>query len=112
MNGMSSRDRINSTFFIVLFVWLLLILGQRYEFLPIISLLCSLMENIVSVINKVVWNPGLVVLLLLAGLYFSVRTRMVQVRRLGLMFRSLFGKKRGKDGIRGVHSVTGLPVQA
>ena len=57
------------------------------------------MENIVSVINKVVWNPGLVVLLLLAGLYFSVRTRMVQVRRLGLMFRSLFGKKRGKDGI-------------
>ena len=38
-------------------------------------------------------------LLLIAGLYFSVRTRMVQVRRFGLMFRSLFGKRRGKEGI-------------
>ena len=38
-------------------------------------------------------------LLLIAGLYFSVRTRMVQVRRFGLMFRSLFGNRRGKEGI-------------
>jgi AGCS family alanine or glycine:cation symporter len=57
------------------------------------------MENIVSTINKIVWNPGLVALLLLAGLYFSVRTRLVQVRRFGLMFRSLFGNRRGADGI-------------
>ena len=38
-------------------------------------------------------------LLLVAGLYFSVRTRLVQVRRLGLMVRSLFGKKNGQKGI-------------
>ena len=57
------------------------------------------MEKIVSAINNIVWNPGLVVLLLVAGLYFSVRTRMVQVRRFGLMFRSLFGKRQGSDGI-------------
>ena len=57
------------------------------------------MNDIVSAINKIVWNPGLVVLLLVAGLYFSVRTRMVQVRRFGMMFRSLFGKKQGSDGI-------------
>jgi len=63
-------------------------------------LLCyQVMNSIVSAINKIVWNPGLVVLLLVAGLYFSVRTRMVQVRRFGLMFRSLFGKKRGAEGI-------------
>ena len=49
--------------------------------------------------NDIVWNPGLVVLLIGAGLYFSVRTRLVQVRRFGLMLRSLFGGKRGKDGI-------------
>ena len=55
------------------------------------------MNNIVSTINNIVWNPGLVVLLLLAGLYFSVRTRMVQVRCFGLMFRSLFGKRKGSD---------------
>ena len=39
------------------------------------------------------------VILLAAGLYFSIRTRLVQVRRFGLMLRSLFGKKKGKDGI-------------
>ena len=55
------------------------------------------MNNVVSTINNIVWNPGLVVLLLLAGLYFSVRTRMVQVRCFGLMFRSLFGKRKGSD---------------
>ena len=57
------------------------------------------MNEIVSSINKIVWNPGLVVLLLGAGLFFSICTRMVQVRRLGLMVRSLFGKKHGTDGI-------------
>lgn len=57
------------------------------------------MNEIVSSINKIVWNPGLVVLLLGAGLFFSICTRMVQVRRLGLMVRSLFGKRNGTDGI-------------
>ncbi|MBR4228784.1 MAG: alanine:cation symporter family protein [Bacteroidales bacterium] len=49
-------------------------------------------EKIVSVINDIVWNPLLVVLLVGAGLYFSFRTRFVQVRRFGLMIRSLFAK--------------------
>ena len=57
------------------------------------------MEKFVSTLNEIVWNPGLVVLLLVAGLYFSVRTRLVQVRRFRLMLRSLFGKKQGADGI-------------
>lgn len=55
------------------------------------------MEKIVSTLNDIVWNPGLVVLLLVAGLYFSVRTRLVQVRRFRLMLHSLFGKKKA-DG--------------
>ena len=58
------------------------------------------MEKFVSTLNDIVWNPGLVVLLLAAGLYFSFRTRFVQVRRFKLMLRSLFGKKSGdKSGI-------------
>ncbi|MBR1569630.1 MAG: alanine:cation symporter family protein [Bacteroidales bacterium] len=56
------------------------------------------MEKIVSTLNDIVWNPGLVVLLLLAGLYFSVRTRMVQIRRFPLMLRSLFSKKKDDGG--------------
>ena len=57
------------------------------------------MEKFVSTLNDIVWNPGLVVLLLAAGLYFSFRTRLVQVRRFGLMLRSLIGKKQGNNGI-------------
>lgn len=57
------------------------------------------MEKVLSTINDIVWNPGLVVLLLLAGLYFSIRTRFLQVRRIGLMMRSLFGKKQGDQGM-------------
>ena len=61
------------------------------------------MEKVVSIINDIVWSPALVVLLVGAGLYFSIRTRCVQVRRFGLMIRSLFapvettedGKKHG-----------------
>ena len=57
------------------------------------------MKEIVSTINDIVWNPGLVALLLLAGLFFSIRTRMVQVRCFGLMCRSLFSKRQGTEGI-------------
>ena len=58
-----------------------------------------MLEKAVSLINGIVWNPALVVLLLAAGLYFSVRTRFVQVRRIPLMLRSLFGKRAGNQGI-------------
>ena len=57
------------------------------------------MEKVLSTIDDIIWNPGLVGLLLLTGLYFSIRTGMVQVRRFKLMLRSLFGKKEGNDGI-------------
>ena len=61
------------------------------------------MDKAVSFINDIVWSPALVVLLVGAGLYFSIRTGFVQVRRIGLMVRSLFapaqkdsrGKKKG-----------------
>lgn len=41
------------------------------------------MEKVLSTINDIIWNPGLVGLLLLAGLYFSIRTRVLQVLLLG-----------------------------
>ena len=57
------------------------------------------MDRIVSTLNNIVWNPGLVALLICAGLYFSVRTRFVQVRRFSTMLRSLFSKKPNAQGI-------------
>ena len=54
----------------------------------------------VTVFNSWVWSPALVGLCLLAGLYFSLRTRFVQVRRFGEMFRLLFvgGKAKAHGG--------------
>lgn len=52
--------------------------------------------RLVTLLNGWVWSPALVALCLLAGLWFSLRTRFVQVRRFGEMFRLLFGSA-GKD---------------
>ena len=62
------------------------------------------MKEIVNSINNVIWSPALVVLLVCAGLYFSIGTRFVQVRRLGKMVSILFPskdkkKKEKKEGI-------------
>lgn len=61
------------------------------------------MKEIVSAINDVIWSPVLVVLLICAGLYFSIGTRFVQVRKIGEMVRILFPKgeekKKSQEGI-------------
>lgn len=44
----------------------------------------------IQTVNGWVWSPALVGLCLVAGLYFSLRTRFVQVRRFGEMFKLLF----------------------
>lgn len=56
----------------------------------------------IETVNGWVWSPALVGLCLLAGLWFTLRTRFVQVRRFREMFRLLFtsaGKDTGKTGI-------------
>ncbi len=58
------------------------------------------MEQIIQTISGYVWSPPLVVICLLAGLYFSIGTRFVQVRRLREMARLLFSTdKSQKSGI-------------
>ena len=65
-----------------------------------------MIDNIVSIINNIIWSPALVVLMVGAGLYFSIRTGFVQVRRIGLMVRSLFAPKHDDNngGKRGISS--------
>lgn len=64
------------------------------------------LDKIISFVNDIVWSPALVVLLVFAGLYFSVRTGFVQVRRFGLMLKALFSPaERHEDGRkRGISS--------
>ena len=57
-----------------------------------------MLERIISTINGYVWSTPLVVLCLIAGLYFSFGTRFVQVRRFREMVRLLFHTD-GKDKV-------------
>ena len=65
-----------------------------------ISLLNISVEKAVSTLSGWIWSPALVFLCLGAGLFFSILTRFVQVRRFGEMVRLLFSTdKKQKTGI-------------
>ena len=51
-------------------------------------------ESIVGAIVAIVWSPYLVALCLLGGLYFSIRTRFIQLRALPEMLRLMFRPDR------------------
>ena len=57
----------------------------------------SWLTTAIQTLNGWVWSPLLVVLCLLSGLYFSLRTRFVQVRRFGEMCRLLFSTDKSQN---------------
>ncbi len=57
------------------------------------------MEKIINGLNDLIWSPALIWLCLGAGLYFSVRTRFLQVRHVGHMVSLLFGSKSSARGV-------------
>lgn len=59
------------------------------------------MQEVVNFINDIVWSNALILLCLLSGLYFSIRTRFLQVRLLKTMVKQLF---LGKSSSKGVSS--------
>jgi AGCS family alanine or glycine:cation symporter len=65
------------------------------------------MQATVDWINGWVWSPALVYLCLIVGLYFSIRTRFMQVRHIGEMVRAMF---RGKSSAAGVSSFQALTI--
>lgn len=71
------------------------------------------MESIVNDINNVVWGtwglsvfPVLVILCLLAGLFYTVQTRFVQVRLFSEMIRLLKSNKSSAQGISSFQALT------
>lgn len=64
-------------------------------------------EEIVSSINNLVWSPLLVLLCLGAGIYFSFRTRFLQIRHIKEMVRLLFS---GGSSDKGISSFQALAV--
>ncbi|MEN8821875.1 MAG: alanine/glycine:cation symporter family protein [Abyssibacter sp.] len=57
------------------------------------------METLVGTLNNLIWSKALIALCLGAGLYFSIRTRFMQVRGLREMIRLLFDGKESKAGV-------------
>ncbi len=63
----------------------------------------DIMELVVS-INKVLWGPFMLFLLLGTGVYFSFRMRFIQVRRVRLAVKQTFGflfEKEKKEKVKG-----------
>jgi AGCS family alanine or glycine:cation symporter len=57
------------------------------------------MNEWVKTINELVWSPALVYLCLGTGLYFSLRTRFLQVRHVVHMVRLMFDGQRSAEGV-------------
>jgi len=64
-------------------------------------------SDLISDVNNVLYGKILIIILVLGGLYFSLRTRFVQFRMLGEQFRLL---KEKPDGGKGVSSFQALMV--
>ena len=58
------------------------------------------MQEIVSTISGLIWEPVLIYLCLGTGLFFSVLTRFVQVRMFGEMIRLMFSSKESDRAFR------------
>ena len=67
----------------------------------------TILTNIVALVNDILWNKYLLLLFLLlgSGVFFTIRTNFVQVRKFGEGMRLVFGnislkgKAAGKDGM-------------
>lgn len=57
------------------------------------------MENIINVVNSIVWSNWLVGLCFISGIYFSIRTRFSQIRNLKEMVGLLLGGEKSEQGI-------------
>lgn len=67
---------------------------------------------IVESINSVLWSSVLLFLLCGTGIYFTFKTRFIQIRKFGESFKSVFGgitlkgKKADEDGMSSFQSLT------
>src|SRR3954447_18549484 len=58
-----------------------------------------MVEQIVTSINGYLWSAPLIIFICAVGLYFSVRTRFLQIRHVKEMVRLLFNGKSSNEGV-------------
>jgi len=56
-------------------------------------------DELIATLNNIIWSIPLIVLCLGAGLYFSIRTRFMQVRGVGEMLRLMLAGKKSDAGV-------------
>lgn len=59
----------------------------------------SLFEQIITTANNLIWSNALIILCLGVGLYFSFRTRFLQVRLIKGMIGQLFAESSSEKGV-------------
>ncbi|MFS0576160.1 alanine/glycine:cation symporter family protein [Sporosarcina sp. 179-K 3D1 HS] len=59
----------------------------------------AVLEWLVGPLNNFIWTYILIALLLVLGVYFTIRTNFVQIRLFGEMFRLIVEKKESNDGV-------------
>ena len=58
-----------------------------------------MVSELVGFLNGIIWSRGLIYLCLGVGLYFSIRTRFMQVRGVGEMIRLMFNNRQSAAGV-------------
>ena len=64
------------------------------------------MESFINQLNGIIWSPFLVGLCLCAGLFFSIRSRFVQLRMVPEMWRLIFQRREGEIGLSSFQALT------
>ena len=64
------------------------------------------MTAFIDWLNGVVWAPPLVYLCLAAGVFFTIRTRMVQIRQIPAIAKQMFTGTRSEDGVSSFQALT------
>jgi AGCS family alanine or glycine:cation symporter len=66
----------------------------------------GILNWLVGPFNDVLWSYIIIGALLLLGIYFTIRTKFVQVRLFGEMFRLILEKKENKNGVSSFQAFT------
>ena len=64
------------------------------------------MNDLVTAINGIIWSPALIALCLGVGLYFSLRSRFLQVRHVREMTRLMLEGKSSEQGVSSFQALT------
>lgn len=64
------------------------------------------MSEFIDTINGLIWSQPLIYLCLGAGVFFTIRTRMLQIRQIPAMLRATFGGKASPDGVSSFQALT------